>query len=204
MTGLKGDGIWIGADPGGKGNFGLAFLQNRLVVQLICVDCADQAIDAVLRFEQLPLGVGIDAPLWWSSGPSGDRRADQWIRRTFSLSGGQVQAANSLRGAALVQGMMFAHLMRERFPKVPITESHPNAVLRALGQDWESFREAYLDRAQYAVKHERDAIISAVSAREGFLGNWPVDLARKRHSSEQDPERFWLAPINYYWPETRR
>jgi hypothetical protein len=71
----------------------------------------------------------IDCPLWWSSARSSDRLADKWLRAQ-GVPSGTVQTANSLRGAALVQGMMFAFRARERYIGVPITEAHPKPLLR--------------------------------------------------------------------------
>lgn len=200
----QGDRTWIGVDPGGKKNFGVAVLQSDGSAYTRCVDCADEAIEVIRqRVETRPAGVGVDAPLWWSSGVSSDRRADQWLRDEYGLSGGQVQAANSLRGAALVQGAMFVQRVRERFPEVPVTETHPKALLAALGmEDGGTFRSRFSVRLNAAEgpDHERDAMISAVAAREGFEGRWDKDLSCSRHPSEQDPSRFWLAPIHYFWP----
>ncbi len=196
--------IWIGADPGGVRNFGLAILKSDGSAHACCVNCVDEAIDVVKeQVEVQPAGVGVDAPLWWSSGPSSDRQADQWLRSTYNLSGGQVQTANSLRGAALVQGAMFVHRVRQLFPNVGVTETHPKAVLIALTlDDWDSFlRHFSLNMKIHPEKeHGRDAIISAVAAREGFEGRWLKDLSTVRHPSEQDPSRFWLGPIHYFWP----
>ena len=46
---------------------------------------------------------------------------------------------------------------------------------------------------------ERDALISAVAAREGFEQNW-VDLSTERNHDEQDPSQYWLKPVRYFWP----
>lgn len=195
--------VWIGADPGGKKNFGLAILAPDGSAQTWCVNCADEAVEVVVdRVKSAPAGVGIDAPLWWSSAGSSDRKADKWLRKTFHLRGGQVQTGNSLRGGVLIQGMMFAHRIRECFSGVRITESHPNAVLRALNMNWKGFCQEFKVSSTAQNKHEQDAVISAVAAREGFEGRWLKDLSANRHSSEQDPSRFWLAPIRYFWPET--
>jgi predicted nuclease with RNAse H fold len=151
-----------------------------------------------------PAGVGVDSPLWWSSGPSSDRQADQWLRRTYGFSGGQVQTVNSLRGAALIQGVMFVRRLRQLFPDVGVTETHPKTVWYALKvNNWDSFSRRFLANVTIhpEQEHERDAIISAVAAREGFEGRWPKDLSTVRHPSEQDPLRFWLAPIHYFWPD---
>jgi predicted nuclease with RNAse H fold len=197
--------IWVGADPGGAGNFGLAILKSDGSAHTCCVNCADEAIDVIKEQVKVqPAGVGVDSPLWWSSGRSSDRKADQWLRRTYGLSGGQVQTTNSLRGAALVQGAMFVQRVRQLFPDVGVTETHPKALWIALKMDnWGTFSRQFLVNVtmQDVKEHERDAIISAVAAREGFEGRWLKDLSTDRHPSEQDPSQFWLAPIHYFWPD---
>jgi predicted nuclease with RNAse H fold len=195
--------VWIGADPGGKDNFGLAILQEDGTARTWCVGCADEATKLVQEYAKPggPDGVGVDAPLWWSSGPSSDRQADQWLRKRYGLSGGQVQTVNSLRGAALAQGMIFVQRMREAFPAVPVTETHPNALLKALKLDAAEFYGRYSVKTDRGTKHEFDAVVSAVAAREGFCGRWRHDLSTNRGPREQDPLTFWLSPINYLWPE---
>lgn len=196
--------VWIGADPGGKKNFGLAILARDGSAQTWCVNCADEALKVIVaNVKSFPAGVGVDAPLWWSSGQSSDREADKWLRKKYRLIHGEIQASNSLKGAVLVQGMMFVQRIRERFPAVGVTESHPKALLSVLkmrngGQFFQQFSVQVEN--QDSQEHERDAVISAVAAREGFEGRWLKDLSAIRHSSEQDPSRFWLAPIRYFWP----
>lgn len=202
---MSGDeGFWVGADPGGKGNFGVAVLRTDGLVCTVRVSCVDEAIDAVCRWMQgPPAGLGVDAPLWWSSSLSGGRSADRWLRDKYRLSGGQVQAVNSLRGAVLAQGMMFVQRMRECFADVRVTETHPKALLHALDVEEGDFYLRHRVRLDAGVvsEHERDAVISAVAAREGFEERWSCDLSRHRLPSEQDPSRFWLAPIHYFWPD---
>jgi len=202
MTG--GAAYWVGADPGGSGKFGIAILTNDELPQTSFVDCANEAIAFVrAHFRLAPAGVGVDAPLWWSSGRSGDRHADQWLRKRYGLSGGEVQAANSLRGAALTQGAMFVQRMREIYAAVPVTESHPKALLKAVAENsWDIFAARFHVKATPPNEHTRDAIVAAVVAREAFEGRWTHDLADTRLSGEQDPKNYWLAPIHYYWPET--
>lgn len=195
--------IWIGADPGGSGKFGIAILPDDGEPETACVDCAGEAVAYVrTRLNRAPAGVGVDAPLWWSSGRSGDRAADQWLRENCGLSGGQVQAANSLRGAALTQGAMFVQRLREAFPRVPVTESHPKALLKVFADGkWQGFARRFgLTGITPRDDNQRDALIAAVSAREGFQGRWPNDLSLNRLASEQDPSSYWLAPVHYYWP----
>lgn len=200
-----GEEVWIGVDPGGKGNFGLAILKFDGSTRTCCVSCADEAVQVIVRdHNSTPSGVGVDAPLWWSSGRSSDRKADQWLRSTYSLSGGRVQTANSLRGAALVQGAMFVQRLRENFPEIGVTETHPKAVWKALKlKSWNAFLNRYsvVVETHCEEEHERDAVISAVAAREGFGGRWVTDLSTNRHPNEQDPSQFWLGPVHYYWPD---
>jgi len=195
--------LWIGADPGGIGNFGAAILNTDGSTQTFCVDSADDAIKVITEHvKSMPAGVGVDAPLWWSSGRSGERQADRWIRAKYNLPGGQVQTLNSLRGAALIQGIMFVQRLRQLYPEVRVTETHPKAVRTALRVPaWDDFSARYAVAGEIGSQHEFDAITSAVAAREGFDGRWKHDLSLNRTASEQDPKQFWLAPIHYFWPE---
>jgi len=195
--------VWIGADPGGKGQFGIAVLTGEEPPQTALADCADEAVLFIHEhINQAPAGVGVDAPLWWSSGQSSDRLADRWLRQRYSLSGGEVQTANSLTGAALVQAAMFILRIREVYPGVRVTESHPKALLKSVyGNSWDVFSAHFHINGPRPIEHTRDAIIAAVAAREAFEGRWTHDLSINRLPSEQDPNNYWLAPVHYFWPE---
>lgn len=193
--------FWVGADPGGKNNFGLAFLDaTRKSLDCVTVSSVNEAVEKIVR-RGAPLGLGIDAPMWWSSRKGGGRDADDAIRSKYNIHPGTVQTTNSLRGAALVGGMMLAVRIREMFPDTRITETHPKALLCALESNEKHFAERFEIPTSWSNDHERDASIGAVWAREGFEGRWIFDLAQKRYDSEQDPSRYWLAPMHYFWPE---
>ena len=97
---------------------------------------------------------------------------------------------------------MFIQRMREIYPAVPVTESHPKALLKALTQgDWGVFANRFGLKVVTANDHERDALITAISARKGFQERWLHDLSIKRLPAEQDPRSYWLAPVHYFWPE---
>ena len=204
------DKVWVGADPGGKGSFGLAFV--HVSGQLCCytVSSVEEAVKRIVRVG-MPLGIGIDAPMWWSAGPGAGRCADARLRERYGLSGGTVQSGNSLRGAALIGGALLASRVREKFPSVRITESHPKALLGAFEWDGPSFAKKFGMPMAWSNEHERDAAIAAVCAREGFEaavcarqgfeGRWCADLAKKRYACEQNPQAYWLAPMHYFWPE---
>jgi predicted nuclease with RNAse H fold len=197
MTSTQSNAVWVGVDPGGANAFGLAMLSTSGEASTACVSCADEAVALITS---RPLAVGVDAPLWWSSGRSAEREADRWIRSKYGISSGTVQTANSLRGAALVQGVMFVSRLREKFSGVLVTEAHPKAVAIALG-GWGGAAIAELGPIAAAGEHERDAIMAAIAAREGYEGRWTRDLSLVRHPSEQDPKTYWLSPVNYFWPD---
>jgi len=125
---------FIGFDPGGKKAFGWAVVETtprglRLVAGGEVTGALTALATASEASVELPAAIGIDAPLFWVF--DGDRNADLQVRALVCGAGGQsgtVSHVNSLRGACLVQGVLVARLSRERWPEVPITESHPKAL----------------------------------------------------------------------------
>ena len=135
--------FWMGADPGGKGNFGLAFLDTTgKWLRCATVSSVDEAVELITS-TGIPLGLGIDAPMWWSSCEGAGRKVDESIREKYGIHPGTVQSANSLRGAALVGGAMLAFRIRQKFPDTRITETHPKALLCALKIDEASFAKRF-------------------------------------------------------------
>ena len=193
-------GVWIGADPGGKEAFGVALVDGSGKTRCKTVSSVQEAVEWI-KEAGTPLGVGIDAPMWWSAAEGGGRRADERLRRAYKIHPGTVQSVNSLKGAAIVGGALLASRTREAFPRVRITESHPKALLKALRLDDAAFARRFgIDNA-WSDEHQRDAVIAAVCAREGFCGRWQVDLSKDRSKLEQNPHNYWLAPVAYFWPE---
>jgi hypothetical protein len=105
----------------------------------------------------------------------------------------------------VVQGVLLAMRLRIRSPSLPITEAHPKALLKALKLDgWASIAEQFELRGSdpgRRSEHERDALLSAVAAREGMRQTWR-DLSSDRWTSELDPKQLWFGPVSYWWPET--
>ncbi len=192
--------VWAGADPGGKKSFGVAVVTESGRARYKTVSSVDEAAKWIGK-QGTPLGIGIDAPMWWSSIEGGGRLADAAIRRKYGIQSGTVQSVNSLRGAVVAGGPLLALRLRESFPELPITESHPKALLHALGFDGETFAKRYKIQDMWNDEHQRDAAIAAVCAREGFQGKWKTNLADSRNPSEQDPRSYWLAPVSYFWPK---
>ena len=85
-------GYWVGADPGGIGNFGLAFVDSSGLLRCSTVSSVDEAANRIVATGE-PLGIGIDAPMWWSAGRGGGRKVDAKLRRRYGISSGTVQSA---------------------------------------------------------------------------------------------------------------
>jgi predicted nuclease with RNAse H fold len=191
---------WYGADPGGKNKLGVAALSPDGRFKTWCVCSVDEATVLISS----PVSLGIDCPMWWSSGAGGGRKVDSWLRKTYNIHPGTVQSANSLRGAVLVQGIMLAIRVREKYPGLPITETHPKALLCALklrGKPWSQIAEIFgLVGPEPEDEHRRDALLSAVVAREGEKGRWrDISLAERGHD-ELDPKQLSFGRIEYWWP----
>lgn len=207
---MTNDQIWIGCDPGGKAAFGIAGIARGLVLfRKLCnfVDDAVRSVDAELaRNPEMHIaGIGIDAPLWWSSGEAGWRMADRRIQRKYGLGSGRVQSVSSLRGAAIAQGPLFALHMRRKFPNSWITETHPKVQFTEAMNKRKRNEILHSIIDQNAVndvnEHERDAILSAIAAYMGQQGRWSCDLVRQRYTCEVFPFGIELADVHYAWPE---
>ena len=193
--------LWAGADPGGIKAFGVAVVDESGNTCCTTVSSVDEAVNWI-KGSGTVLGLGIDAPMWWSAAPGGGRRADARLRNAYAIPSGTVQSVNSLRGAALAGGALLASRMRELYPGLQVTESHPKALLQALGLDGAASATRFRIQNRWGdEEHQRDAAVAAVCAREGFQGRWPVDLADVRDQREEDPKSYWLAPVSYFWHE---
>jgi hypothetical protein len=205
--------LWLGFDPGGERAFGIALLQKDGASPAVTtVDCATDAVAWIKsKIGNLaPSAVGIDTLMYWSGNQGGWREADKWLRKQYPEAAGGVLAPNSLWGSMVMQGMALAMLIRQSWPEVPITETHPKMLYYACsksGSRWNADRQsmlrwlsAKLGCACDAVitDHEFDAIMSAWAAREGFSGAWSRDL-RKLPTSEAILEP--AGAVHYWWPE---
>lgn len=207
--------LYVGFDPGGKGQFGWAICSpegERL--QILHAGNAEHAQNALLAVKsrlssQVTItGAGIDAPLFWVA--NGGRNSDLLVRNAIKKlgaksPGGTVQQLNSLRGACLVQGPLIAKLLMDEFPSIAITETHPKALLFLLGlanrQNPPSdigignlSEYVHVDAGQYS-EHERDSVLGAVASWISLKqqGEWR-DLAQE--------EQGLIVPFDYkpaYW-----
>ena len=156
--------LFLGFDPGGKGNFGWSicrevggYLQPGPITGL-----ENDAWSALERVGKLVGSyknvcvrpVGIDAPLLWDK--RGTRKADSElskaltrVRKTLKKESvvrrPPVQAVNSLQGACTIQGTLLArHLIEKseswKCQNLAITESHPKALEYLLANSMEHQR----------------------------------------------------------------
>jgi predicted nuclease with RNAse H fold len=182
--------ILFGFDPGGRNSFGWACLcigESGEVVLPLHTGCTSSAPVAITEASRhtagsAPVAVGIDAPLFWVD--EGDRRADAGIRTRVCAAGGMggtVGHVNALRGACLVQGVLAARQVAERWPSAKVTEAHPKALLRVHREEADKFLAAYLPAPP--TEHERDAALAAYAAWAFAVQHtgWR-DLVREEHA----------------------
>ena len=167
------------------------------------------AIVGALQVDEQPAAAGIDSPLFWVT--DGDRAADKCIRRAMKTLGapnvgGTVQQVNSLRGACLSQGILVAHLLRQRWPHIRVSESHPKALLWLL-------KVATVKRSAIAIKvrdipgvgcepdascgeHERDAALGALAANAMLTAQAGWRDLRLQERDAFEP----ISPVEYWMP----
>jgi len=211
--------VILGFDPGGAEGFGwsIAEATPSLPLQIRATGVADSSQNAYrdvvsrLNEGEAVLAAGIDAPLFWASG--GDRNVDRIIRNELRVlgarsPGGTVQSVNSLRGACLVQGIMIGVQLRAKYHALPITESHPKALLWLLrlasrqhhpaGISLYSIPQLKASNLIGGTDHERDAAIATLSA--WAMINKPKGW-RNLFAAEQQPFSPIEAPLAYWMSE---
>jgi predicted nuclease with RNAse H fold len=187
---------YYGFDPGGENSFGVAVIQENGHSKCYTVSSALQAFQ---KIEARPIGVGIDAPLWWSKSVGGGRYCDEWIRKTYGIPAGSVQSVNSLRGAAIAQGLLLGDMITKSYPGCMLTESNPKAVVIAMDVGFDDFLRMNVRTANYTNDHERDALVAALSAKLGMNGSWRRDLSEIKPEAEIGNQPFDLS-ARYFWP----
>ena len=131
-------GTVVGYDPGGNGKHGFA----RALVRggdIVCVttktlQTAEDVVRSILDGEK-PLGLGIDTLTCWSTGHSGWRPADRWLRQRYPGVKRAIVAPGGLFGAMSVNGMAVLVAVRQAFPDIFVTETHPKVLYHALFKD---------------------------------------------------------------------
>lgn len=199
--------IFLGFDPGGAKGFGCCALGSSSIIVTTKSSVAEALQWAITQCgDEPPFAAGIDTLLHWSDGPSGWRHADNFLKIAYPDAISSVMSPNSLFGAMAVGGVGLAIRLRQRWPGILLTETHPKVLFHALrgsrytkadvplAFEWFMMR-AELSAAEVRNEHELDALISAWAAREGLLNKWR-DLCEP-----SSPDMIFPAgPVSYFWP----
>lgn len=207
-------GTVIGYDPGGNGAHGVARMilaqGEAQQVETKTLVSAEKVIEFIENTPNI-IGLGVDTLTCWSTGESGWRPADRWLRKAYPAAQLSVVSPNGLYGSMGLNGMATLVTLREKHPELFITETHPKVLYRALsGQKYDyvtgqDVMDQYLVSAlglslSPANDHEWDAAISAFCALQGLMGRWKQDLHKLPTS---DGERL-VKPCGktfFSWPE---
>lgn len=207
-------GTILGYDPGGDGKHGVAFVACEKGVvtgcKLATLRTAEQVIEAAAEYTDL-IAVGIDTLTCWSTGPSGWRPADRWLKKRYKQITHSIASANSLFGSMGLNGMSVLLALRASNPALVISETHPKVLhfaLQGTKYDYESSRPEMDEFLSQVISqpittsndHEWDAAISVYAVMQGLAGQWSIDLhAIAPGQGEQIIEP--CGPTFYWWPE---
>ena len=207
------DGTIVGYDPGGNDSHGLVFAQFREGelenISLGTYGTADLVIKAISGCSDI-IAIGIDTLTCWSTGRSGWRPADRWLKKKYPKITNSITSAKSLYGSMGLNGMSVLIASRSQFPTLYISETHPKVLyFELIGKKYDYKNDqAQMDdfltktlgsKIQTKNDHEWDAAISAFAVRCGLEGLWSKDL----HRLEVDLNERLITPCgatHYWWP----
>ena len=120
------NGTIVGYDPGGNGSQGVAKISiskgQCTEIEVCKLDTAEDVISWIDEVEDL-IGLGVDTIACWSTGPSGWRAADLWLRRRYTEMQQSVVSPNGLFGSMGLNGMAVLASIREKQAGLPISET---------------------------------------------------------------------------------
>jgi predicted nuclease with RNAse H fold len=198
---------YLGFDPGGDRNFGVALLVGSELKSATVSSVASAVEWAVEQCGSTePTAAGIDAMLHWCDVPAGWRPADRLLRAAYPAARSSILSPNGLYGSMAIGGMALALRLRQRWPRIQLNETHPKVLAYALrgerhrdndpsaGIAWFA-RYSGLDPMRSGTGHDFDAVLSAWATREGLCHKW-TDLVT------DDPALLFPAgTVSYLWPE---
>ncbi len=210
-------GTVVGYDPGGNHRHGFAratIRDGRIdSVKTETLANVEEVLESIPKIQ--PLGLGIDTLTCWSTGPSGWRPADHWLRRRYRKVLPAIVASNALYGAMSVNGMAVLVAARQAFPGIFVTETHPKVLYHELfGKPYDFDRNRSVmtehlnqlstfeeEKVAPQNEHEWDAAISIHAVVSGLKGSWQRDL----HALPTDLHERLVQPCGrteYVWPPT--
>lgn len=206
--------IIAGYDPGGKLVNGVAVLEiesGRIErIHLGTCDFADEALDFISHkagTQNELAAIGIDSLLSWSTGASGWRPMDIYLRGKYPPVANSVVSSNSARGAMAVQGIALAIRIRAKWADAHLNETHPKVLYYALTKRAYNYNDEMItwlisqfnlsNETRIANEHEWDALISALFTWQSISGIKTNDLMLLPNTD------MLLRPageVTYYWP----
>lgn len=206
--------IIIGYDPGGNGCHGVAELHmdegEPARAETWTTSTAEDVISLIEGRSRIA-ALGVDTLSRWSTGPSGWRPADRWLRERYPAVRNSVVNPNGLFGSMGLNGMAVLLVARRSHPDALITETHPKVLFYQMtGRRYDYARDGAVMNAALAAAlgvaikpgndHEWDAALSALVALRGLSGRWANDLLEL---PTEVGERL-ISPCedtHYFWPE---
>ena len=207
-------GTVVGYDPGGNGKHGFARARVRdgeiVSVTTKTLRHAEDVIASILEIETL-VGLGIDTLTCWGTGRSGWRPADCSLRQRYPAVKKSIVAPNSLYGAMCLNGMAVLLTVRQAFPGIFVTETHPKVLYYAKCNqryDYNGPNTSDINKCLRRLlgvdvtpqnEHEWDAAISILPVVRGLHGSW-----RDLHNLPTKSGERLVHPCGettYMWPE---
>jgi hypothetical protein len=206
-------GLIAGYDPGGNDRHGVCCLtiqaDTPTAIAFDTVHNANSAIDW-LRNRGSLIAIGIDTLTMLSTGDSGWRPADRWLRERYPDVRNSVVNPNYLQGSMALSGLAVSHELRKIFTDIAVIETHPKVLYYELcGRRYNYSDDQQLMNHELGTRlslttntqtdHEWDAAISAFAALQSLTKNWTRDLHALPVGNGET-----LVPIagdtHFYWP----
>lgn len=206
--------IIAGYDPGGNGSHGLAMIEindeSVSIVDVLTLDSAEEVI-RVLEGANNLVALGVDSLVALSTGPSGWRPADRWLRKRYPEVEKSIISPNGLYGAMALNGLAVIGVVKRNFPDICITETHPKVLYWVITKRKYEYRHNSDCMDEFLMnfigvsletqnEHEWDALVSAYSALMGFWGQWKNDLF-SLECEQRERIIYICGEVYYYWPE---
>ena len=207
------NGIIAGYDPGGNGKNGLAFLEIQdfipTKIEILTVNNAESVISKISGYSNL-IGLGVDTLSCWSTGNSGWRPADIWLRNKYHDVLNSIMSPNTLSGSMGLNGMSVLIEISRKSKTVILSETHPKVLYFALTEERYDYDQNSTKMDGYLSKkldlpiktnndHEWDAVVSAYALLMGIKKLWPLDL----HTLPTTENERIVTPCgktHYFWP----
>jgi len=209
-------GTIVGYDPGGNNDHGLALIKyDNSEIQDVNISTHSTAysIIAAISDSDNIIAMGIDTLTCWSTGPSGWRPADRFLKNKYPEITNSIISANSLHGSMVLNGMSVIIKIKALFPNIHISETHPKVLYFELSKKKYNYDEhqsemdillsELLQKEISTINdHEWDAAFSVYAVSCGLLGKWNKDL----HTIQTQNNEMLVEPCgttSYWWPENK-